>query len=130
MDMDKVLYQLRKIKAPEEQACMWEAGRIAQIGIQALPQENLVKAVRDQFRSEGLETYDLYPPLHGAGLAEAENPYPDETTQRCFAAVMRFNTDISLFGAPGNSNRIEAGYILTDDGCKSITPFVDDYCEI
>ena len=238
IDMDKIFYRIREIKSPEEQACMREAGRIAQAGIQALleadligmtetaacgiaekaarqagaeafafllcssgrrtdyvvprastkkviedgdmvsigvaamyegytatcqipfavgnvseeswrvidalirawktampqlrpgnPMKNLVTAVRNQFRAEGLESYDLYPPLHGAGLAEAENPYPDENTERPFAVGMCFNTDISLFGAPGNSNRIEAGYLLTEDGCESITPFVDAYCE-
>lgn len=238
VDMDKVFYKLREIKTPEEQACMREAGRIAQAGVRTLletdlvgmteteacgiaekaarqagaeafafllcssgsrtnfvvprastkkviadgdmvaigvaamyegytatcqipfaagnvspeswriidalirawrtamsqlrpgnPMRNLVTAVRDQFRAEGLEAFDLYPPLHGSGLAEAENPYPDETTERPFAPGMCFNTDISLFGAPGDSNRIEAGYILTEDGYEPITPFVDEYCE-
>ncbi|MEA4969957.1 MAG: M24 family metallopeptidase [Candidatus Pelethousia sp.] len=93
------------------------------------PMKNIVVAVRDQFRREGLSKFDLYPPLHGAGLAEAENPYPDENTERAFAAGMCFNTDISLFGAPGDSNRIEAGYIITEDGNEAITPIVDAYCE-
>ncbi len=92
------------------------------------PMKNFVAAVRDYFREKGLEAYDVYPPLHGSGLAEAENPYPDENTDRCFEEGMIFNTDISLFGAPGNSNRIEAGYIITADGCEPITPFVDEYC--
>lgn len=93
------------------------------------PMKNFVSAVRDYFREKGLEAYDVYPPLHGSGLAEAENPYPDENTDRCFEEGMIFNTDISLFGAPGNSNRIEAGYIITADSCEPITPFVDEYCE-
>lgn len=93
------------------------------------PMKNFVAAVRDYFRDKGLESYDVYPPLHGSGLAEAENPYPDEHTDRCFEEGMVFNTDISLFGAPGNSNRIEAGYIITAEGCEPITPFVDEYCE-
>lgn len=92
------------------------------------PMKNFVSAVRDYFREKGLEEYDVYPPLHGSGLAEAENPYPDENTDRCFEEGMVFNTDISLFGAPGDSNRIEAGYIITADGCEPITPFVDEYC--
>lgn len=92
------------------------------------PMKNFVSAVRNCFREKGLEAYDVYPPLHGSGLAEAENPYPDENTDRCFEEGMIFNTDISLFGAPGNSNRIEAGYIITADGCEPITPFVDEYC--
>ena len=93
------------------------------------PMKNLVRAVRDQFRAEGLETYDLYPPMHGSGLAEAENPYPDENTERVFEPGMCFNTDISLFGAPGDSNRIEAVYMVTEDGHEALTPLVDAYCE-
>lgn len=236
--MDKVLYQMREVKSPDECACMREAGRVAQAGIEALlhtnlvgmseteaagiaeaaarkagaeaiaftlcssgsrtnfvvprastdkiiedgdmvaigiaamyqgytatcqipfavgdyskdtwkildalirawkrampelrpgnPMKNLVTAVRDQFRKEGLDAYDLYPPMHGSGLAEAENPYPDETTTKVFVPGMCFNTDISLFGATGDSNRIEGGYIVTEDGYESLTPLVDEYCE-
>ena len=92
------------------------------------PMQNLVKAVRDCFRAEQLDQYDVYPPLHGIGLAEAENPYPDENTEDVFEAGTTFNTDISLFGTPGDSNRIEGGYIVTEAGYESITPFVDEYC--
>lgn len=236
--MDKVLYQMREVKSPDECACMREAGRIAQAGIEALlhtdligkseteaagiaeaaarragaeaivftlcssgartnfvvprastdkiiedgdmvaigiaamyqgytatcqipfavgnyskaswkiidalirawkrampelkpgnPMKNLVTAVRDQFRKEGLEAYDLYPPMHGSGLSEAENPYPDENTTKVFAPGMCFNTDISLFGAEGDSNRIEGGYVVTEEGYESLTPLVDEYCE-
>ena len=93
------------------------------------PMKNLVRSVHDLFVAEGLESYDLYPPMHGSGLAEAENPYPDKDTERVFLPGMCFNTDISLFGTPGNSNRIEAGYIVTEDGYEPITPIVDAYCE-
>lgn len=107
--------------------------RAWKVGIQELrpgnPMKNIVTAVRDCFRAENLDQYDLYPPLHGCGLAEAENPYPDENTEQPFTPGMTFNTDISLFGAPGDSNRIEAGYMLTEDGYEAITPFVDEYCE-
>ena len=92
------------------------------------PMKNLVIAVRDQFRKENLEQYDLYPPMHGSGLAEAENPYPDEKTERVFKPGMCFNTDISLFGTPGDSNRIEAGYMVTESGAEPITSLVDEYC--
>ena len=49
-----------------------------------LPMKEFVKAVRKYFRDEGLEEYDVYPPLHGIGCAEAESPYPDETTEQIF----------------------------------------------
>ncbi len=72
-----------------------------------VPMKRFVSAVRDLFRKEGLSEYDVYPPLHGIGCAEAESPYPDENTEAVFEAGMTVNTDISLFGLPGGSNRIE-----------------------
>lgn len=38
------------------------------------PMKNFVRAVRDCFRKAGLAEYDVYPPLHGIGCAEAESP--------------------------------------------------------
>jgi len=35
----------------------------------------MVKAV---FGKHHMTQYDLYPPMHGIGLAEAESPFPDE----------------------------------------------------
>ena len=94
-----------------------------------LPMKEFVKAVRKYFRDEGLEEYDVYPPLHGIGCAEAESPYPDETTEQIFEEGMTVNTDISLFGLPGGSCRIEEGFVITCDGAKTLSPFVRKYCE-
>lgn len=94
-----------------------------------LPMKEFVKAVRKYFRDEGLEEYDVYPPLHGIGCAEAESPYPDETTEQIFEEGMTVNTDISLFGLPGGSCRIEEGFVITRDGAKTLSPFVRKYCE-
>jgi len=87
-----------------------------------------VKAVRNYFRDKGLAQYDVYPPLHGIGCSEAESPYPDENTEAVFAEGMMVNTDISLFGLPGGSNRIEEGFIITKDGCEPLSPLVRNYC--
>jgi Xaa-Pro aminopeptidase len=91
------------------------------IGVKALgngvPQGKVVKLIRDYFAANGLSKYDLYPPMHGNGLAEAESPYPDENTQELFRSGMGINFDVSLFGIPGvGSNRIEEGFIITEDG--------------
>ncbi len=94
-----------------------------------VPMNKFVKAVRDFFRTEGLSEYDVYPPLHGIGCAEAESPYPNETTEAVFKAGMTCNTDISLFGLAGGSNRIEEGFVVTEDGAKSLSPYVHEYCE-
>lgn len=93
------------------------------------PMKDFVKAVRNVFREEGLAEYDIYPPLHGIGCAEAESPYPDENTERVFEAGMTVNTDISLFGLPGGSCRIEEGFVITAEGAQTLSPFVRQYCE-
>jgi Xaa-Pro aminopeptidase len=93
------------------------------------PMKNFVRAVRDHFRKAGLSQYDVYPPLHGIGCAEAESPYPDENTETVFQAGMTCNTDISLFGLPGGSNRIEEGFVITQNGAETLSPFVRGYCE-
>lgn len=94
-----------------------------------VPMKNFVRAVRDHFRAEGLSEYDVYPPLHGIGCAEAESPYPDENTEAVFTPGMTVNTDISLFGLPGGSNRIEEGFVITETGAESLSPYVRQYCE-
>lgn len=94
-----------------------------------VPMKNFVCAVREHFRAEGLAEYDVYPPLHGIGCAEAESPYPDENTTETFKAGMTVNTDISLFGLNGGSNRIEEGFIITEDGAETLFPFMRAYFE-
>ena len=93
------------------------------------PMKNFVRAVRNYFREVGLSEYDVYPPLHGIGCAEAESPYPDENTETLFEVGMTCNTDISLFGLPGGSNRIEEGFVITETGAQTLSPFVRSYCE-
>ena len=63
-----------------------------------------------------MEKYDIYPPLHGCGCAEAESPYPDEKSEITFQPGMTVNTDISLFGHPLGSNRLEEGFAITQEG--------------
>ena len=91
--------------------------------------KHFVRAVRDTFRAAGLSQYDVYPPLHGIGCAEAESPYPDENTEKPFEVGMTVNTDISLFGLPGGSNRIEEGFVITETGAKTLSPYVRAFCE-
>ena len=94
-----------------------------------LPMKQFVQAVRNYFKDAGLSEYDVYPPLHGIGCAEAESPYPDENTEKMFEEGMTVNTDISLFGLPGGSNRIEEGFVVTKEGARTLSPFVRAYCE-
>lgn len=83
-----------------------------------------VKAVRGHFNKKGLSKYDIYPPLHGCGTAEAESPYPDEKSKYPFLTGMTVNTDISLFGTEAHSNRIEEGFVITDKGHSPMSKLV------
>ncbi|MBP1990943.1 M24 family metallopeptidase [Paenibacillus eucommiae] len=87
-------------------------------------QSEVVRAVKAYFKDKDVTEYDLYPPLHGCGLAEAESPYPDENSEAIFAAGMTVNTDVSLFGHPHGSNRIEESLLVTDTGYESMSKLV------
>lgn len=84
----------------------------------------MVRAVKAVFETHELKQYDVYPPMHGIGLAEAESPYPDENATCEFRAGMCVNSDISLFGHPAGSNRIEEGFVILEDGWESLTPLI------
>ena len=90
---------------------------------------DMVRAVKAVFVKHGLEKYDVYPPMHGIGLAEAESPYPNERTTYPLRAGMCVNSDISLFGTPVGSNRIEEGFVIRAGGPQSLTPVIRDLCK-
>ncbi len=92
-----------------------------QVGVKA---SEFVKQVRDYFRRNDLSQYDIYPPLHGIGTAEAESPYPDEETETFLQPGMVVNTDISLFGTKAFSNRIEEGFVITENGYEPLSSLV------
>lgn len=87
-------------------------------------QSDFVRAVKQYFREQGVSQYDLYPPLHGCGVAEAESPYPNERSTGVFEVGMTLNTDISLFGHPDGSNRIEEGFVITEHGCEPMSGLI------
>ena len=89
---------------------------------------DMVRAVKEVFKKHALTKYDVYPPMHGIGLAEAESPYPDEKATYPLAEGMCVNSDISLFGHPDGSNRIEEGFVITKKGPESLTPFIREMC--
>jgi len=100
-----------------------EESALAQIKAGAR-QGDVVRAVKSCFQDKDVTEYDLYPPLHGCGLAEAESPYPDENSDALFVAGMTVNTDVSLFGHPHGSNRIEESLLVTETGYKSMSKLV------
>jgi Xaa-Pro aminopeptidase len=93
-------------------------------------QGEVVRKIRDYFRDSGLEQYDLYPPIHGNGLSEAESPYPDEKSKAAFLEGTGINFDVSLFGLPVlGSNRIEEGFIVTAGGLLTLSPLISSLRE-
>ncbi len=108
------------LEAANEQLKYLKAGIVA---------GDMVRAVKAVFKRHGMSEYDVYPPMHGIGLAEAESPYPDEDTAYCFKTDMCVNSDISLFGHPAGSNRIEEGFVIGPDGPESLTPMIRRLCE-
>jgi len=106
-----------------------EAEEIALSRLQAGAKQGwLVSGVKEYFNAKAVSQYDLYPPLHGCGVAEAESPYPNEQSTDTFAVAMTVNTDISLFGHPDGSNRIEEGLIVTEEGYEAMSPLVRELC--
>ena len=109
---------------------LFEAANVQQKYLKAGTQAaEMVKAVKAVFKKHKMEEYDVYPPMHGIGLAEAESPYPDEHATYAFLAGTCVNSDISLFGHPAGSNRIEEGFVITDRGPLSLTPSIRAMCE-
>lgn len=109
-------------------AALFEAAQLQQTFLHpGAVSGEMVRQVRAVFARHGLSQYDVYPPLHGIGLAEAESPYPDEHAQYEFRCGMCVNSDISLWGCPDGSNRIEEGFVITPAGPESLTPLIREY---
>ena len=109
---------------------IFEAANVQQSFLKAgVVAGEMVKAVRAVFAKHGMTQFDLYPPMHGIGLAEAESPYPDENAAYRFEANMCVNSDISLWGCPGGSNRLEEGFVITAEGPKSLTPLLRELAQ-
>lgn len=91
--------------------------------------KEFVKAVRGYYEEKGFGKYSVYTPLHGIGLSEAEAPYPNERSKLVFKSGMTVNVDISLFGHPAGSNRLEEGFVLTEKGAQPLSKLVRKLCQ-
>ena len=108
---------------------LFEAANVQQTFLkEGVVASEMVKAVKEVFRKQDAAAYDVYPPMHGIGLAEAESPYPDENSDYPFRSGTCVNSDISLFGHPAGSNRIEEGFVISEEGPISLTPFIRNLC--
>jgi Xaa-Pro aminopeptidase len=118
----------------EQEEFMFHLVKAEDIGVKnirsGVRQGEVVKKIRNYFSENGLERYDLYPPMHGNGLSEAESPYPDENTAAPFLPGIGINFDVSLFGLPNvGSNRIEEGFIVTEDGLITLSKLISSLRE-
>lgn len=113
----------------EQQDFIYHLIKAEDFGIKSIKggtvQGEVVKKIRKYFSDNGLEKYDLYPPIHGNGLSEAESPYPDENSKALFLPGVGINFDVSLFGKPDvGSNRIEEGFIVQEDGLLPLSKLI------
>jgi Xaa-Pro aminopeptidase len=121
--------------SPKQQQLIHDLIVAEDIGIKAITPGvkagKVIKEIRDYFNERGLSENDLYPPIHGNGLAEAESPYPDENSTYAFEKGMGINFDVSLFGVEGvGSNRIEEGFIIGEEGLITLSPLISGLREL
>jgi len=104
------------------------------LGVQSLKNGiklgTIVKSIRKYFSDNNLEQFDLYPPIHGNGLSEAESPYPDENSEAPLLKGIGINFDVSLFGSPVGSNRIEEGFVIGEDGPVVLSDLISKLREV
>jgi Xaa-Pro aminopeptidase len=118
----------------EQEHLIYHLVKAEDMGVKSIrngvPMGSVVKKIRDYFSENNLEQYDIYPPIHGNGLAEAESPYPDEQAKSKFLSGMGINFDVSLFGIPkAGSNRIEEGFIVSEDGVITLSKLISSLRE-
>ena len=66
------------------------------------------------------------PFAHTIGLMEAEAPFFGPNSTDVLRENMTVCVDVSFFGHPQlNGLRVETGYVITKDGAKSLSPFME-----
>lgn len=83
---------------------------------------------RKYYEKHGLADYIVCPFAHSIGLMEAEAPFFGPNGDFVLVPGMTVMVDISFFGHPElYGGRIETGYIITETGCKPMSPKMDAY---
>ena len=83
---------------------------------------------REYFKKHDLFRYLVCPFAHTIGLMEAELPFYGPNSEDVLAPGMTVMVDVSFFGHPKwNGARIETGYIITENGCRPMSPKMDEY---
>ena len=80
------------------------------------------------YEKHDLMKYLVCPFAHSMGLMEAEAPFFGPNGDFALAPGMIVNVDVSFFGHPElHGGRIETGYVITETGCKPLSPKMHDY---
>lgn len=80
------------------------------------------------YEKHGLKDYLVCPFAHSIGLMEAEAPFFGPNGDFVLMPGMTVMVDISFFGHPElYGGRIETGFIITDTGCRPMSPKMDAY---
>lgn len=80
------------------------------------------------YEKHDLMKYLVCPFAHSMGLMEAEAPFFGPNGDFALAPGMIVNVDISFFGHPElHGGRIETGYVITETGCRPLSPKMHDY---
>ena len=83
---------------------------------------------REYYEKHNLEKYIVCPFAHSIGLMEAEAPFFGPGGDFKLKPGMTVMVDISFFGHPElYGGRIETGYVITEDGCRPMSPRMDAY---
>lgn len=83
---------------------------------------------REYYKKHGLFDYLVCPFAHTIGLMEAELPFYGPNSKDILVPGMAVMVDVSFFGHPNlYGGRIETGYIITENGCKPMSPKMDEY---
>lgn len=80
------------------------------------------------YEKHGLKDYIVCPFAHSIGLMEAESPFFGPNGDFELVPGMTVMVDVSFFGHPDlHGGRIETGFVITDNGCKPLSPKMCDY---
>ena len=92
--------------------------------------ENYAK-IKEYFADKGgYEKYVVCPFVHTCGLHEAEAPFFGPNSEDIIKPNMAINIDVSLWNVPKfNGSRFETGYIITENGKKPFSPYMDKMIE-
>ena len=80
------------------------------------------------YEKHGLSDYIVCPFAHSIGLMEAESPFFGPNGDFVLVPGMTVMVDVSFFGHPDlHGGRIETGFVITENGCRPLSPKMCDY---